>query len=257
MQAPRVNAPLVLVHGMLGLTQVFVQRLRWVDYFHGIPEWLRAAGNEVIQVEVPGVAAVARRAAVLKSQIERLAGARPVHLIAHSMGGLDARHMITHLGMAPHVRSLTTLGTPHRGSPVADWAVAQAKKTGVFRLLELSPVDLQAFLDLCAAPCAAFNAATPDAPGVRYFSVAGNAARERTLLPLRLCHDLVREREGANDGLVSVASATWGARCVAWPADHAQQIGWRCDGHEGFDWRSAYATLLRQWEDAPPVSGSE
>jgi len=38
---------------------------------------------------------------------------RKVHLFAHSMGGLDARHMITHLGMANRVRTLTTIGTPH------------------------------------------------------------------------------------------------------------------------------------------------
>ncbi len=242
----------MLVHGMLGLTQVFVQRLRWVDYFNQIPGWLRASGNEVHLVEVPGLASVARRANVLMEQLGRAVGTRPVHLIAHSMGGLDARHMITHLDMATRVLSLTTIGTPHRGSPVADWAVAQARRTGVFRLLELSPVDQQAFLDLCTQPCAAFNLATPDAAGVRYFSIAGDAARDHTLLPLRLCHDLVREREGANDGLVSVASAGWGERCAEWAADHVQQIGWHCEGPSGFDWRGAYAALLQRLQATDP-----
>ena len=42
-----------------------------------------------------------------------------MHLIAHSMGGLDARHMIVREGMAERVASLTTVGTPHNGTPVA------------------------------------------------------------------------------------------------------------------------------------------
>ena len=250
MQAPRLHAPLVLVHGLLGITQVLVQRLRWVDYFNGIPDWLRASGNEVFIVEMPGVASVARRAEILREQIWHHAGARPVHLIAHSMGGLNARHMIAHLDMARQVRSLVTIGTPHRGSPVADWAVGQAQKTGVFKLIEISPVDQQAFLDLRAQECAAFNTATPDAPSVRYFSVAGDATRERLFLPLRFCYDIVREREGANDGLVSATSAAWGERQIVWAADHVQQIGWRCDGPDGFDWRRAYAELLIQLETA-------
>src|SRR5262249_5187529 len=41
--------------------------------------------------------------------------ARAVHVFAHSMGGLDARYMISRLGMAKRVLSLTTIATPHRG----------------------------------------------------------------------------------------------------------------------------------------------
>src|SRR5438874_2494875 len=43
-----------------------------------------------------------------------------VNLVAPSMGGLDCRDMISSLGMADKVASLTTVGTPHHGSPVAD-----------------------------------------------------------------------------------------------------------------------------------------
>jgi triacylglycerol esterase/lipase EstA (alpha/beta hydrolase family) len=53
-----------------------------------------------------------------------------VHLIAHSMGGLDCRYLITHLKQQRSfkVLTLTTLSTPHRGSPFMDWC---RKKFGV------------------------------------------------------------------------------------------------------------------------------
>ena len=49
----------------------------------------------------------------------------------HSMGGLDARQLV-YLdeyingikGSKYQVRSITTIGTPHRGSPVAEWSNA-------------------------------------------------------------------------------------------------------------------------------------
>ena len=39
------------------------------------------------------------------------------------MGGLDARYMIASLGMEARVLSLTTVGTPHRGTAFADWGM--------------------------------------------------------------------------------------------------------------------------------------
>ena len=47
-----------------------------------------------------------------------------VHIIAHSMGGLDSRTLIARnlhgLSDPGRIASLTTVSTPHRGSPVAD-----------------------------------------------------------------------------------------------------------------------------------------
>src|SRR5215510_6280544 len=50
-----------------------------------------------------------------------------VHIIAHSMGGLDARYLLCNnlygLGALDRVVSLSTISTPHRGSQVADLLV--------------------------------------------------------------------------------------------------------------------------------------
>jgi len=165
----------------------------------------------------------------------------PVHIIAHSQGGLDSRHMISHLDMGKNVRSLTTIATPHRGSPVADWAISRTQQIGVFQMLEWSSMDTKAFLDLQSAECATFNERTPDVPTVKYFSVAGEQKRDLTVSAFRMCHDIVTKAEGPNDGLVSSQSARWGEETIIWSADHAQQIGWFND--PSFDWRDVWGKI--------------
>src|SRR5207247_792188 len=96
----------------------------------------------------------------------------PVHLIGHSLGGLDSRYLISCLGMAPRVLTLTTVGTPHRGSPFADWGVRRFAPL-LRPVLDYFRVPCEAVFDLTVANSRRFNAAVPDVPGVRYFSVAG------------------------------------------------------------------------------------
>ena len=66
-----------------------------------------------------GVAERAQRAQGFRAQGD----VGPVHILAHSLGGLDSRYMISKLDMAERVLSLTTLGTPHRGTTFADWGI--------------------------------------------------------------------------------------------------------------------------------------
>ena len=235
-----MKTPIVLAHGMLGLSQAFIQGLRLADYFKGIPEWLRKNGYEVITPEVAGIGSNVARATDLKKQILD-ATDLPVHIIAHSQGGLDSRHMISHLDMGKNVRSLTTIATPHRGSPVADWAISRTQQIGVFQMLEWSSMDTKAFLDLQSDECATFNERTPDVPTVKYFSVAEEQKRDLTVSALRMCHDIVTKAEGPNDGLVSSQSARWGEETIIWSADHAQQIGWFND--PSFDWRDVWGKI--------------
>jgi len=45
---------------------------------------------------------------------------KKVNVIGHSMGGIDARVAIARFGAAERVASLTTVASPHRGTPLAD-----------------------------------------------------------------------------------------------------------------------------------------
>ena len=54
---------------------------------------------------------------------QRFSTGGDLHIIARtSMGGLDSRFLLSNnlLGLADRVVSLSTVSTPHRGSPVAD-----------------------------------------------------------------------------------------------------------------------------------------
>jgi triacylglycerol lipase len=52
---------------------------------------------------------------------------RGVNLMAHSMGGLDCRYLISKVRPEEYTPlSLTTFSTPHHGSPFMDWCAVSA-----------------------------------------------------------------------------------------------------------------------------------
>jgi triacylglycerol lipase len=214
-----------LVHGLCGFDRLYAFRRPMIDYFPGVREQLEAAGNRVFVARVSPTAGVARRAADLKRFLQREVPAGPVHLIGHSMGGLDARYMITRLGMADRVLSLTTIATPHRGSPFADWGVRRFSRL-VKPLLQLANIPCEAFEDLTTESCRRFNEDVPDVPSVRYFSVAGCCERRYVGREWLLPYTIVEQAEGPNDGVVSVSSASWGEQTELWPGDHLNLVNW-------------------------------
>jgi triacylglycerol lipase len=251
MTAPRLRAPVVLIHGLLGFDQVRMGPWVLANYFRGVPEVLAAGGNRVLIARVSPTGGIADRAAQLKVFLEQSCPGEPVHLIGHSMGGLDARYLICHLGMAPSVLTLTTVGTPHRGSPFADWGVGRLARV-VRPVLDFLGLPYQAFYDLTVANCAQFNRTTPDAPGVRYFSVAGRHElgwhTPEWLLPARI----VESAEGPNDGIVSVRSARWGQDCEVWEGDHLSLVNWPrrlVPGRLQQDHTADYVRLVRRLAD--------
>lgn len=222
---PRLRAPIVLVHGLCGYDRIAAFGYTLKDYFPGIRERLQAAGNRVLVPRLSRTRGVTERAEELKRFIEHFVPHGPVHLIGHSMGGLDSRYLISRLGMADRVKSLTTVGTPHRGTTFADWGVSRFRRLAA-PLFHLLGVSYQAFLDLTTAACRRFNAEVPDAPGVRYLAVAGVCEEPFVGPRWRLPRSIVGGAEGPNDGVVSVASANWGERTMVWKGDHLNLVNW-------------------------------
>ena len=221
--------PIVLHHGLFGYDQINIGRLH-ITYFRGIDQAIRDRGHPLIIPRVHPCASVAKRAEQLKTTIlDHLAQmGRPgdrVVVIAHSLGGRDARYMLSKLDMADRVAALVTITTPHRGTPYADWCVRRLGHTcGGLWLAGLFGIDIGGILDLTTEHCRQFNDRVPDAAGVRYFSVS--AARQRSQVPLfaRHAHRTVFDAEGENDSLVSVQSSTWATHLGVWPADHWHTI---------------------------------
>jgi triacylglycerol lipase len=223
-EGARALVPIVLHHGVVSPGEVHVAGFRFAA-FANLQSLFTTRGLTPIVTSVHPTASIEKRAVQLKRNIrERLKSlghprARVV-IFAHSMGGLDARHMIAHLGMAGRVSALVTISTPHRGSPYADWLRRHLNRFRALQLISMLGLDVDAAHDLTTDFCARFNESTPDAPTVRYLSVS--AARpfwEVSPLLYQPWH-VIHAAEGDNDGMVSVRSSTWGEHLGVWPADH-------------------------------------
>jgi triacylglycerol lipase len=241
---PKLNAPVVLVHGLCGFDRLYAFRRPVMDYFPGVREQLAASGTRVFSARVSPIAGIASRAADLKRYIQREVPAGPLHIIGHSMGGLDARYMISRLGMDQRVLSLTTIGTPHWGSSFADWAIRHLSRllTPVMRALRMPQ---EAFHDLTSESCRRFNEVVPNAPSVRYYSVAGQCESPWVGPEWRFSYKVVQRAEGPNDGVVSVASAAWGESSDVWEGDHLNLV----------NWPNRRARRLGVWDERAPNYG--
>jgi len=230
--------PVVLMHGF-GMLAIFLRG----GHLHDEAIYLRLRGVCAYAPNVSPYHTIPVRAAMWKSRLEKIlaeTSADAVNLVAHSMGGLDARYMISKLGMSDRVASLVTMSTPHRGSPVADivlespervqsWLSEAANWAGS-SVLDGGSADFhQAVKDLSPSHVVnEFNVEVLDHEDVRYWSYAGRAGKgtENGINPLlRPQNTLIYKREGVNDGFVSVESAKWGDFLGVVEADHAEQIG--------------------------------
>jgi triacylglycerol lipase len=146
-----------------------------------------------------------------------------LHLIAHSMGGLDARYLISKLDSSARIRSLRTVATPHRGTAVASWAL----ETSGIRQWLIRHYNMPGLADLTEEACEKFNEENRDRTDVDYYSF--NAARPISEFPwfLRRYGKLIDNCAGKNDSMVPVSSALWENSSATIRAHHAELVGWR------------------------------
>jgi triacylglycerol lipase len=88
---------IVLAHGVLGFGNL-AGLPGFVQYFQDVAEHLRDQGHTVISPQVNPIGSVVSRGN--RFAMELLKQTQPdhrVHILAHSMGGLDARHAITNV----------------------------------------------------------------------------------------------------------------------------------------------------------------
>ncbi|GIX24704.1 MAG: lactonizing lipase [Caldimonas sp.] len=231
--------PIVLVHGLFGFDAVGP-----IDYWYGIPSALRAGGAKVYVTQQSAANASEVRGEQLLAELRRLKAAyghQKFNLIGHSHGGHTIRYVAA---VAPElVASVTTMGTPHLGSPVADAIQTGTGVTGttatvaalvngfasVISLLSGAPGLPQnseaAMISLTTQGSAAFNQRFPQGRptsycgqgpssvnGVRYYSASGSSVLTNVLDPsdgfLGLTSLAFRGQD--NDGLVGRCASRWG-----------------------------------------------
>jgi triacylglycerol lipase len=244
------------------------QHVLGIDYFRGLEDHL-AGKHETLFPDVGPLATCDARADELADAImDRKFPDGPIHIIAHSMGGLDSRSLIGRnlrgLSGPGRIASLTTLSTPHRGSPVADLLLGE-KPTDPLDLLMFEAV--RQALDQLSIPTGALGDLTtagasriPDVEKthrhIRYRScfAAGRPALLPTCVILLPTHHYVHSvTHQANDGVVAMGSARYGEfqepffRC-----DHVDLVGYNLDppGFSQFNHFAAIEALIAQLQSS-------
>jgi len=208
-QAPPQNGatknPIVLVNG-IDTSPLF-------RYSTRIQDALTAQGNRVFLATLTPYQATQKRVPILARRIDEVlaeTGASKVNLICHSLGGLDCRYVVSPGGyaldigadpnlIAAKVASVTTIGTAHRGTRVADAALGSLPggdaETAINGLASVfgdwfsadtlqNDSDVRAALQaLTVSNMLAFNAAVTDSPNVAYQSWAGFSRDSGTSTP--------------------------------------------------------------------------
>lgn len=214
----------VFVHGFMGTNEIKLPGLT-IEYFRGVKALMGRLGVPCVIPALPRVASVERRgralAQFLARALDETAAARYV-LVGSSQGGLDSRYVAANLDPRRRVVAVVTIGTPHRGSSLATWALTSNNPLAVLTRL----MGREGLVDLSPGSCARFNRATPDRADVLYLSWAGQRPVNELPLWLRPFGGMLSRAEGANDGQVAVASARWGEFQGIVRADHYEQFGW-------------------------------
>mgnify|MGYP000004245450 CR=1 FL=1 len=216
-QDGRTKYPIIMVHG------VGFRDLKWPLYWGRIPSALTGIGAELLYGQQDCWARIEDNARTLKARIRQIvdeSGSEKVNIIAHSKGGLEARMAASSLGMAGQIASITTIGTPHRGSKTIDKLLKApdarcilasfAVDNWIGLIGDTKPNFYAVCKDFSTAYAEKFNRQNPDAPGVYYQSFAGLMRSPLSDINLSTANLIIKMIEGDNDGLVSVESAKWG-----------------------------------------------
>ncbi len=227
LQAQASSNQVVFVHG-LGIPSIVYEVLFPLHHL------FTKAGYDLKIARIPVAGTLDERAGILREEIHRLVPKGQFHLIGHSMGGLDSRLAIHRYGLGDRVVSLTTMATPHRGSPIADWIQARLRSPEMGRegselfknVFRFFGGDEKIVADLTQDRMSrVFNSKVLDDPRVKYFSmgfyVPLPVSRHSHIPWLWLTHGLVSQAgQEENDSMVSVESALWGQSLGVYPADH-------------------------------------
>lgn len=209
--------PILLIHG------VGFRDLKWPLYWGRIPNALSDMGAVLFYGKQDCWARTEDNARSIKARIRQITeetASEKVNIIAHSKGGLEARMAASSLGMGGQIASITTVGTPHRGSKTIDrllkapdrlFNIASFAVDNWIGLIGDTKPDFYAVCrDFSTEYAESFNRENPDVPGIFYQSYAGVMKTPLSDINLSTANMIVKMIEGDNDGLVSVESARWG-----------------------------------------------
>ena len=173
--------------------------------------------------------------------------------------GVIYRDALNGLSEPGRIVSLTTLSTPHRGSPIADFLVGPEPtddRRTIYSIInhtfEYVGISIAALGNLTTEAALQVPDAATIQPHIRYQSyfASGRNGAHPTCFLFALTHKYISSHFNQdNDGVVTKESATYGAfQEPTWPCDHADMIGHNLDtfdlGGFKFDHIQAYDAII-------------
>jgi pimeloyl-ACP methyl ester carboxylesterase len=236
--------PVVFVHGWHGPVNAEDSQLRFLR------RWLERDGFQVFYATgIDSNLTLDQNAVRLRdfiAQVKAKTGVEKVHLVGHSMGGLNVRAYVESALYQDDVASVTTLGSPHAGVFLwRDFLVREiARGSTEPSARELLPEHMTLFNQVHALP-----------DGVPYYLIAGDLAQQEPLKFLDFWPP--------GDGIISAYSAlglkVWPGKTAAvtrilTPAIHGWTAGSIALGLSSYLWPDdVYRTTLRNaWVETLP-----
>ncbi|PJI10301.1 alpha/beta hydrolase [Clostridium sp. CT7] len=255
----KTKYPLVLVHG------VGFRDLKYINYWGRIPRELIRNGATIYYGNQEAWGTVQYNAHDIKNKILQIikeTGCEKVNIIAHSKGGLDARYMVSKLGMGKYVASLTMMSSPHRGCKFVDTACKIPDKIyktvakffdKYYKILgDKNPDFYTASRQFSTYHSMNFNKEVTDVPDVYYQSYASAVKNIFSDYVVSIPYIFSKLTAGENDGLVSIDSAKWGdfrgvlrnnhRRGIS----HGDIIDLRREDYKGFDILEKYVEIVSE-----------
>jgi len=228
----------------------------WYERLVPLRKFFEERGYQVFVARSPLAGSLEKRAENLEAEIRRLVPSGRMHLVGHSMGGLDSRMVVHRYALGDRVASVTTLATPHRGSVVADYVVDRLERQNEAAVALLDRVfgdDLAALGNLTTHYMRhVFNPEVRDDPRVRYFSmgfVVPKPVATHVLAPWVWLSYWIHEAAGEpeNDGMVTVDSARWGTYLGTYMSDHIAETS-QLPCRTGVSFESVFGKVIENLE---------
>lgn len=234
---------IVFVHGLFRLPCSFGHSF---DYFRGVNKAITDLPASLHFPLLPLNANIDDRAAILAKFLDSI-DSDTIFLIGHSMGGLVCRYYANQYPDDQRIKRITTVATPHHGSPLANWVMQSYSPVAVISRSLLK----NAIPDLTTTTCKAFNKDITDRSNIQYISYA--AQRPHWELPVWMWVLLAKHAgDESSDGLVPVSSAQWGEFAGLLLADHLEATGWsialpKQAEHRPFNHLDFYRRLINEF----------
>jgi len=265
--------PIVLSHGVLGFDDRQGLLGGAIKYWGGMDNHLREQGAAVLTPGTNPMHSVQNRATDQKNQINSWMAANgytKVHIMAHSQGALVSRYMVSSLGMASKVRTITSINGVNRGTPTADIALAvipswlQPSVNVIVNVISQlvygkSQQDIIAMTQsLTVGNVNALNAANPNNASVKYYSYGSKITIPDLIqhpimglaYPITWTGGVFNGQGGDNDGVVPFSSQAWGTwkggpsyGILTTGVDHIEAINFAYMGQPWYDVKAYYLSM--------------